>query len=117
VIRSPAEAQSALGRLQVYCQHLTSLKMQGSPQLFPQLAFPNLQELHLGCVCCVQLGPTADGYPGAIQGCPQLTKLELQCDFIGPPAGGKRGDSLSSLVNLRHLEITSDPAARAQPGC
>jgi hypothetical protein len=107
-IRSPERAQSFLGWLDQYGEHLTSLKMTEFPLPLLQLPCPNLLELSLGEGCCVQLAPSAaeDGSPGVIHGCSKLTRLELQCNFSNTPKGDPVLDSLSSLVDLQHLVVS-----------
>jgi hypothetical protein len=86
-VSAPELAQSALQWLGLYGQHLTRLQMQGIPQPLLQLPCPNLRQLELNMGCSVHLGPTADGWPGVIQGIPKLTRLELSCNIIDAPEG------------------------------
>jgi hypothetical protein len=87
-----------------YGQHLTSLKLAQFVLPLQQLSCPELLELQLK-FSKVQLGPTADGQPGVIQGCSKLTRLELQCDIIDFPQGTELDGGLSSLVHLQHLDV------------
>jgi hypothetical protein len=67
----------------------------------------------LGFNVHVQQG-AADGFPGVVQGCTKLTRLQLECVVIdGPEDDAVLDGSLSSLVRLQHLEVI--PRARAAP--
>jgi hypothetical protein len=90
----------------IYGKHLTSLVYDGPADPWPllqQVPCQNLLELKLSR-CNVQVGATADGQPGVIQGCPKLTRLEFYCSLIEALEGGLI-DSLSSLVDLQHLSL------------
>jgi hypothetical protein len=76
-------------------------------EILRQLPCPNLLDSELN-FSDVQL-EAADGYPGVIQGCPKLTRLDLTLTGIDAPQHGVL-DSLSSLVHLQHLKIMSMPA-------
>jgi hypothetical protein len=95
--------QSGLHWISQYGQHVTSLSFEDYSQPVHELSCPNLLDLEMW-TCSVQLGPTADGQPGVIQGCPKLTRLELDCNIIDAPDGAVV-DSLSSLVHLQHLRV------------
>jgi hypothetical protein len=78
----PERAESVLGWIFHYGQHLTQLQLSGFQQPWlKQLPCQNLRELKVSSPCSVQLGPTK-GYPGVVEGCPKLTRLELQCSTI-----------------------------------
>jgi hypothetical protein len=100
-IGTPERGQSVLAWLNHYGEHLTYLKMTSFPtQPVQQLPCPNLQQLVLDG-CSVQLGATADGSPGVLQGCRKLTCLELwRCEITDAAAGAVLDGSLSSLVDL-----------------
>lgn len=104
-------AESVLGWLEHYGQHVTSLWLTRFPQppevqlQIRQLSCcPNLLDLYKVCGGHIQLGPTADGYPGVIEGCTKLTRLQLAGHIIDAPHGGPV-DSMSRLVGLQHLDI------------
>jgi hypothetical protein len=117
--------------LPIYGQLLTRLALGKFQQPLQQLPCPALLELKLlSCAggddpyldlddlrdwrpCMVQLG-AADGHPGVIQGCSNLTRLELQCDIIDAPKGAVI-DSFSSLVHLHHLDVlVAKPSSAAE---
>jgi hypothetical protein len=102
-IASPERAQSVLGWLDQYGEHLTYLSMSRFPSV-QQLPCANLRELLLQ-ECSVQLGPAADGTPGVIQCCTKLTRLDLSCSIIDAPAGAVVHRSLSSLLHLQSLSV------------
>jgi hypothetical protein len=96
------QQESALNWVLHKGHQLTRLSL-GLRQQLQQLPCPNLLELWLDGD--VQLGP-ADGYPGVIQGCTKLTRLEMQLwDNIDAPNGVVLHGSLSSLVHLQHLAV------------
>jgi hypothetical protein len=102
-------AESLLGWLDHYGQHLTSFRINGRDAWWNEyplrhLPCPDLLELKL-YGCNVQLG-AADGYPGVIQGCTKLTYLELWCIIDDAPVHNDVLDgSLSSLVHLQYLNL------------
>mgnify|MGYP001807862828 CR=1 FL=1 len=102
-----SDAAGALEWIGNHGQHLTSLHFDGWPQLLQELHCPELLQLQLS-YCNVQLGPTADGVPGVIQGCTKLTRLELDDSDILDTSDDAVVDSLSSLVHLQHLDVGFD---------
>jgi hypothetical protein len=86
-------------------QHLTSLEFWSWPLLLRELPCPNLLELEI-VRGRVQLGPTADGYPGVMQDCTKLTHLKLSCEFSDEPEDGLI--DLSSMVHLQHLVVSPE---------
>ena len=100
---APGGMQSGLHWMSQYGHHVTSFSFGNYSQPVHKLICPNLLELRMW-MCSVQLGPTADGQPGVIQGCTKLTRLELDCNIIDA-AEGAVVDSLSSLVDLQHLSV------------
>jgi hypothetical protein len=98
----PYRTEQVLQMLSHCGHHLTALELcepHGDWSL-RQLPCPNLLELTLTSGS-VQLG-AADGYPGVVQGCTKLTRLELRWNNMGLPEGAVL-DSLSRLVHLHHL--------------
>lgn len=97
-------AEAGLGWVYHYGQQLTrlSLKLRYLSEPIQQLPCQDLLELKL-LECDVQLG-AANGFPGVIQGCSKLTRLELNCYLVDAPAGAVV-DSLSNLVHLQHLHV------------
>lgn len=105
-VASPEGARSVLEWLDLYGHHLTSLKLQEFPQPLRQLPCTNLLHLQIDHGCSVQLRPSADGSPGVLHsvGCSHLTRLDLHwCTVLDATAGAAVVDSMSSLVNLQHL--------------
>jgi hypothetical protein len=102
-LETEGRVQSGLHWMSQYGTSVTMIKLGNCNHPVHKLPCPNLLELQLW-LCSVQLGPTADGQPGVIQGCTKLTRLELWCDFIDAPEGAVV-DSLSSLVHLQHLQV------------
>ena len=100
--------ESVLEWLPHHGQQLTrlSLKLGLSSQLIRQLPCQHLLELKL-LECDIQLG-AADGFPGVIEGCSKLTRLELECNILDATERAVM-DGLSSLVHLQHLVVA--PAA------
>jgi hypothetical protein len=103
------KADCFLQWLPLYGQHLTSLDIRSVPQPLRQLPCPNLLQLRLEWGE-VQLGPTADGHPGVIQSCTELTSLTLKCELIDAPDSDSSDDNpstsaLSSLVHLQYLKV------------
>ena len=95
--------QPGLNWMSQYGNCVTNIDLNLFKQPLQQLPCPNLLELKL-CLCSIQLGPTADGQPGVVQGCTKLTRLDMRCNLIDAPAGAVV-DSLSSLVHLQHLSL------------
>ena len=99
-------AESAKYWITHYGQHLRTVHLGGFAMKLLQLPCPNLRQLQLGSGCSVQLEPSSS-YPGVMQGCTNLTRLELQCQlsdargavYVGPV------DGLSSLMHLQHLDV------------
>ena len=100
----PRCAKSAQYWLSHYGQHLRNVQLGGFILPLSQLPCPNLRELQLGSGCRVQLAPSQQ-HPGVIQGCTNLTRLELQCHIDDAREEGASLDGLSSLVHLQHLDI------------
>jgi hypothetical protein len=101
------DADSCLEWICMYGQHLTRLSFLMFPETLRQLPCPDLLELEIE-FSSVQL-QAADGYPGVIQGCTNLTRLELTFTGIDAPQEGVL-DSLSSLVHLQRLKVMTRPA-------
>jgi hypothetical protein len=91
-----------LGMQWLFCygQQATKLSMDLHTEALLQLPCSNLCELQLN-FCSVQLGPTASGETGVVQGSVKLTRLELNCHIMDGPTV----DSLSRLVHLQHLHV------------
>ena len=109
-MQSPKSKDSLLQWLPNYGHHVTRLQLAYLAPPLQQLPCPNLLDLQLAS-CSVQLG-AADGFPGVVQGCSKLTRLELECIIIDLPQDGVL-DSLSSLVHLQHFHVepTNAPTA------
>jgi hypothetical protein len=108
----PRNRKSAVQWLCNHGQQLTSLQFWSWPllqqqQLLQELPCPNLLELEI-VRGRVQLGPTADGYPGVMQDCTKLTRLKLLGYTISDMPEDGLIDSLSSLVHLQHLEAFAE---------
>jgi hypothetical protein len=100
--RKQTRVDSVLEWLPHHGQQLTrlSLELGLSSQLIRQLPCQHLLELKL-LECDIQLG-AADGFPGVIEGCSKLTRLELECNILDAPERAVM-DGLSSLVHLQHF--------------
>jgi hypothetical protein len=85
---------------------LTQLSLTSKGGSIHQLACPNLLELRL-VACRVQLC-AGHGYPGLLNSCTALTRLELDnCPLLDDGAALPRGGVASVAAQLRHLDMPS----------
>lgn len=103
-VKSPACAQSILAWLGNSGQHVTSLHMVCFTEPLRQLSCRNLLKLRLDYGRSVQLGPAADGSPGLVNCCTNLTSLEVRGTIADAPERAVV-DVLSSLVHLQRVVV------------